>query len=56
MLLFASNVLWKTTNAGESWETLLGADLVSGSDLRIRLWLTKWLDPSVEVGYEVVVL
>ena len=41
---------------GTRWETALGADLITGSDLRIRLWLTKWLDPSVEIGYEVAVL
>jgi hypothetical protein len=37
---------------GTSWEASLPADLVPGTDLRMRLILTKWLDPSVEIGYE----
>lgn len=38
---------------GVVWETVLPADVVGATDLEMRLVLTKWLDPSVEIGYEV---
>lgn len=41
---------------GAGWDTDLPADLVTGSDLRLRFFLTKWLDPAVQIGYEVVAL
>ena len=41
--------------AGVSWSAELPSDAVGGGELRMRLFLTKWLDPAVEIGYEVSV-
>jgi len=42
--------------APRRWERTLPVDLVAGSGLRLRLVMTKWQDPSVRIGYEVLLL
>ena len=35
------------------WSTVIPADAVPGAALSLRLIMTKFRDPSVQVGYEI---
>lgn len=42
--------------APRQWERTLAGDLVGDGGLRLRLVMTKWQAPAVEIGYEILLL